>query len=164
MNKVLYEATFVWHSMYYDSCFVFAVTLLSFFHLRRRRFESDTQREIACFLVGIIAAFSFFFQIAMGVSAIKDYQQIILPYEKGAYRTVVGKVDNFVPMPYDGHRMESFKINGVYFEYSDFVVQQGYTTTKSHGGVITGNGQDLKIGYIRRDGKNYIVYIEAAGE
>ena len=67
-------------------------------------------------------------------------------------------------MPYEGRSNESFEINGVYFSYSDYEIQQGYHNAKSHGGVISGDGQYLKIGYVqpypfsRND--NVIVYIE----
>ena len=65
-------------------------------------------------------------------------------------------------MPYGGHKQESFDINGVSFSYSDFSVQPGYHNAKSHGGVITGNGQHLKIGYVYYNSAegNVIVYIE----
>ena len=35
-----------------------------------------------------------------------------------------------------------------------------FTDTKHHGGVIEGDGQHLKIGYVTYRGKNVIVYIE----
>ena len=56
------------------------------------------------------------------------------------------------------------RIISEYFSYSDYEIQQGYHNAKSHGGVISGDGQYLKIGYVqpypfsRND--NVIVYIE----
>lgn len=76
-------------------------------------------------------------------------------------------MESFHPMPETGHDTEHFEINGVYFEYSDFTVQQGYHNARSLGGVITGDGQHLRIGFITMDSTtgnqmldNVIVYIE----
>ena len=92
------------------------------------------------------------------------YTKVVGAYRCGEYEVVEGYVENFDPMPYEGHSNESFEINGVYFSYSDYAIQQGYHNAKSHGGVISGDGQYLKIGYVqpypfsRND--NVIVYIE----
>lgn len=82
-------------------------------------------------------------------------------YKQGEYQIVEGYVENFVPMPYTGHSHESFEVNGVSFSYSDYSVQSGHHNAKSHGGVITGDGQHLKIGYIHYNETygNIIVYI-----
>jgi hypothetical protein len=53
---------------------------------------------------------------------------------KAAY--VEGTVENFVPMPYTGHALESFSVNGIPFNYADGVVKAGFNNTASHGGPI----------------------------
>ena len=77
---------------------------------------------------------------------------------------VEGYVENFHPMPREGHDHESFEINGVYFEYSDYKVMNGYNNSASHGGVVTKNGQYLKIKYVTEETtdeneQNVILYI-----
>ncbi len=76
---------------------------------------------------------------------------------------VEGSVEKFHAMPYEGHDTESFEINGVYFEYSDYMMQNGYHKSASHGGVITQNGQYLKVKYIAEEiegeKENVILYI-----
>ena len=160
MNKVLYEVAFKWDSMYYGAGFVFVVALIFFLYHRKKRFELDTKMQVVWFFSGLIAVGALIAQIIMGISAVNDYQQVVVAYEKGNYKTVAGEVENFCPMPYEGHGEESFDINGIYFSYSDFVVQQGYHNAKSHGGVISGDGQLLKIGYVEKNQENIIVYIE----
>lgn len=93
------------------------------------------------------------------------YNNIAVVYREGQYETVEGYVENFVPMPYEGHAQESFEINGVYFEYSDYSSLPGYHNAKSHGGVIIGDGQHLNIRYIYYEPRdcNVIVYIEEIG-
>lgn len=76
---------------------------------------------------------------------------------------VEGYIENFHPMPYEGHDTEHFEINGIYFEYSDFSIINGYHKSSSHGGVVTHNGQYLKIKYIVNEyngiKENIILYI-----
>ena len=67
-------------------------------------------------------------------------------------------------MPYEGHDTEHFEIDGIYFEYTDNEIMNGYNTTSSHGGVVTQNGQYLKIKYIvseydSGESRNIILYI-----
>ena len=52
-------------------------------------------------------------------------------------RIVEGPVEHFVPMPYNGHAVESFSVSGIPFEYSDFRIMDGFNNTSSHGGPIT---------------------------
>ena len=76
-------------------------------------------------------------------------------------KIVEGYVDQYHPMPSDGHDTEHFNINGVYFEYSNYEIVNGYHDAASLGGVITHDGQHLKIKYIEDDsGNNVILYIE----
>ncbi|MBV9459054.1 MAG: hypothetical protein JO141_16245, partial [Bradyrhizobium sp.] len=56
--------------------------------------------------------------------------------EKNQCRVVEGPVENFVPMPFGGHAVESFSVAGVSFKYSDFIVTDGFNNTSSHGGPI----------------------------
>ena len=90
------------------------------------------------------------------------YKTVTLPYREGQYETVEGYVENFDPMPYGGHDTESFDIDGVHFEYS---VGGAYSCYNSSVGVITGNGQHLRIRYIYYGPENMrcILYIEELG-
>ena len=63
------------------------------------------------------------------------------------YSVIEGEVKNFVPMPYDGHANESFVVNGVRFEYSDYNLSSGgFNNTASHGGPIKA-GLWVRIAY-----------------
>ncbi len=54
-------------------------------------------------------------------------------------KIVEGPIENFVPMPYAGHSEESFTVQGVPFEYSDYLVTDAFNNTASHGGPIDKN-------------------------
>lgn len=92
------------------------------------------------------------------------YKKTVVAYQNNDYRIVEGYVENFDPMPYGGHKYETFEINGVKFEYADYRIMVGYHNAKSHGGVIKRDGQYLKIGYVRYGNENIIVYIEEYSE
>jgi len=94
------------------------------------------------------------------------HKNIITAYRNGQYETVEGYVENFEPKNSD-NPVECFTINGIPFEYSDQHAVQGYDTPALKGGVITGNGQHLKIGYIYYGNgwnRNVIVQIEELSE
>lgn len=109
---------------------------------------------VACFLLAVC--------ILMYQSQWDMYTTVTNAYENGDYQTVEGYVENFHPMPPEGHDVEFFDIDGVHFSYSDATVMTGYHNAKINGGVITGDGQHLKIGYIYYNELygNIIVYIE----
>ncbi len=97
------------------------------------------------------------------------HDRVIGAYQRGEYQTVEGYVENFVheiPIQGEHGRDESFEINGVKFFYSAAAIQPGYHQTRANGGVITGNGQHLKIGYVYLDEVygNVIVFIEEIPE
>jgi hypothetical protein len=65
----------------------------------------------------------------------------------GDCEIVEGTVEQFHPMPYHGHSLESFTVNGVRFSYSDFDDSKpGFNNTESHGGPIH-SGMHVRIHY-----------------
>ena len=72
-------------------------------------------------------------------------------------RIVEGPVEHFVPMPYEGHSVESFSVAGIVFRYSDFNITDGFNNTASHGGPITAASY-VRICYDPRD--NAILRLE----
>ena len=70
------------------------------------------------------------------VSAYSGYRHHYSLLKENKCRMVEGPVENFIPMPYSGHAMESFTVSGVKFQYSDYVVTDGFNKTSSHGGPI----------------------------
>lgn len=75
----------------------------------------------------------------------KEYKSCL---ENNQVQTVEGVVENFHPQPREGHNSEHFTVNGRYFEYSNFNMQNGYCNIMKENGVIKGNGQKVIIKYI----------------
>ena len=146
--------------MYYGAGIVFVIALIFFLYHRKKRFELDAKMQVVWFFSGLIAVGALIAQIIMGISALNDYQKVVVAYEEGKYQTVVGEVEKFTTMTPEGKGYETFEIDGVYFSYSDHIIHQGYRNSKTFRGVIKGDDQQLKIGYIEKNGENIIVYIE----
>jgi len=63
-------------------------------------------------------------------------------------------------MPYGGHDTERFDVNGIHFEYSDFMEgDYGYNNAASCGGAIK-EGLKVRIGYFNNGNKNVILKLE----
>lgn len=100
------------------------------------------------FIVGPVGIGLFLFSVASLVIEHTDYEKML---KNDEVYIVEGYVENYYAMPYDGHDNEHFEINGVYFEYSDYNIMNGYNNSASHGGAVTHNGQYLKIKYITEE-------------
>lgn len=111
------------------------------------------------FIVKIIQYLSillfFLFSILFGYGYYKTNDL----YHNAKFQTE-GFVTNFHPMPSGGHEDETFTVNGVKFEFSDFDISGfGYNNSKSHGGAIDAN-KYVRISYIRIKNSNQILKLE----
>lgn len=82
----------------------------------------------------------------------------IMSFNTGDYLTVEGYVEDF--KPYRQGEMESFRINGIEFNYSHGIITSGYRKTYNRGGVIRENGQYLRISYVPMENRNEILCIQ----
>ena len=162
MDNILYEVPTTFEIDYLD--FGFNIILLAFVATIFVKCWDKKYKDTPYEVIKVLSAFAFCFLLVFNglsiASSIDRYKNIGKQYGMGNYEIVEGVVENFVPMPYEGNGYESFEINGVEFSYSDYVINGGYNNARSHFGVIEGNGQQLKIGYIYYNEENIIVYIE----
>lgn len=166
MEQVLYEL----HINYIDGLFLLIPLALSvgFFiigrQMKNKMAHQLWRRRLGGLLFQIIALVMLVvFLFVMG-SSILLYAACRRLWKSGEVSEVTGYVENYHPMPASGHDMESFEIDGVSFSYSNFVLQTGYHCAASWGGVITHNGQHLKIQYIPIENEKLIVYIAEVAE
>ena len=159
MGTVLYECAWEYNRHAFIPLFMVIGGIIMLFRGRPKGFE--------LVFVAIFITVSAAISALMVAEQVDQYNKIVVAYQQGDYLIVEGYVENFHPMPKEGHDTEEFDLNGVHFEYSDFTVQQGYHNALSRGGVITGDGQHLRIGYIVMESatgnqmlENVIVYIE----
>ena len=162
MGKILYECHFEFHFMMLLPfimliCSVYFPIILKK-ECTQKNYNLDykiIKKIFAC--ITIIMIIVVIYEICFFTSM---YKETIVAYQNGDYQIAEGYVEKFDPMPYSGHSRECFEINNVKFEYSDYTLTIGYHNAKSHGGVIKGDGQHLKIGYVRYGSghRNVIVY------
>ena len=152
MANVLYEASFK-----FEFSFLIPVVMLIFipiFASTMKKSYSTKVIDVFCGIAFVFVAIAFVLSVCSYANA---YTESVGAYERGEYEIVEGYVDNYAY----GRDGERFYIDGVEFYYNDYRVQPGYNNTRSHGGVVEGNGQHLKIGYVFvEDYGNIIVYIE----
>ncbi|MBQ4348295.1 MAG: hypothetical protein IJC79_01595 [Clostridia bacterium] len=174
MEKVLYE-----YSLNYENIFLSLIPLVvgvgfltnSILKIRSKERSKAWDGFVESFFkfAGLIIGplgICIFIMVILGISIEhRDYQEMLKSNE---VYVVEGYVEKYHPMPYEGHDTEHFEIDGVYFEYSDYIIMNGYNISASHGGVITRNGQHLKIKYVTNEFgdliENIILYIAETGE
>ena len=91
--------------------------------------------------------FSLFWTVIAFGTTFGEYVRLTSAVRSRQVQWVEGPVEDFVPMPYEGHAMESFSVHGKRFEYSDYFVTSGFNKTASHGGPITA-GRLVRVGYV----------------
>mgnify|MGYP001618321442 CR=1 FL=1 len=91
------------------------------------------------------------------ISNDRDFRKMI---ESKNYNIVEGETENFSPMPKGKNGNESFTVNGISFEYCDYIMRKGFNKTSINNGLITKNGQKVRISYYTLDNENLILKIE----
>ena len=79
-------------------------------------------------------------------SMYSQYRKCVEAYRQGKYSLVEGDVEDFDPMPYEGHQDEFFTVQGKRFCYSDYMIQAGFNQSASHGGPIR-QGLPVRIAF-----------------
>lgn len=126
--------------------------------------KPEVLKERGTFLIIGLAVFALINMITIS-SSYTEYSALKNAYETGNCHYVEGSVTNFKGHPDTVRWYEEFEINDVTFSYSSAEVTFSYNKPKVEGGVIVGNGQKVRIGYVpyQMSGRyvmNRIVYIE----
>ena len=164
MNKVLYEIspsfdfTFLIVAIAILAfTFIFTGIILKFYKGSRPTLQAEYVKAFRWLAVIFICLWL----ICFFATELSMHVKTVGAYKRGKYETVEGTVESFYTHNGETYSEESFEINGVEFSYSENIVQSGYHTPKSAGGVIEGDGQHLKIKYVYDESYgNIILYIE----
>ena len=76
-----------------------------------------------------------------------EHRRLVAAYQNGSAKLVEGVVENFVPLPPEGHALESFEVNGKRFEYSKFVVTEGFNGVVDSGSGLR-DGLRVRVWYV----------------
>lgn len=98
-------------------------------------------------IVGGVVSALFFMSFVIGVFKSVRLQRA---YQRDEYSVIEGTVEDFQPMPPEGHQEECFSVKAKRFCYSDFRGTPAFNNTTSHGGPIK-KGLHVRIAYIGND-------------
>jgi hypothetical protein len=132
---------------------------VSWFNIKYNKSKSPKRKFTIAFGF-IFSGFALVMLLLTFPSSLANRNRTQKIFENQEYQVVQGKIEDFHPMPHSGHDVESFTVNGVYFEYSDYMLVYGFNNTASHGGPLKRNGQQVRLSYITVDGDNRILKIE----
>jgi hypothetical protein len=79
-----------------------------------------------------------------------SYHRLLSAYHAGQYSTVEGLVEDFHPMPPQGHSAECFRVQTATFCYGDDIISPGFNHDTAHGGPIRAN-LPVRIAFIGGD-------------
>ncbi len=140
---MLYEFSFQFHflDLFKILMFVLPICMCFFSNI----FESKLIRTgiiLIALLMGTLILIVFF------INPVCSYREIKKNINEGNISVVEGEVNNFeTPVnAFVGHNSESFTVDGIEFCYYG-TENYGYSKFLCDGGVITGNGQKLRITY-----------------
>lgn len=137
------QAPYNWYYAAFGLCFVVFATVWSFCvrHAESRRTRYPPRFMLGFTMVWTGAVFgTTFSEWYGGRQALAD----------GRASVVEGVVEDFVPMPYEGHQEERFTVRGVTFCYSDYTMTSLFHNTRSHGGPIQA-GLYVRVHYVGSD-------------
>ena len=86
-------------------------------------------------------------------TSVYDICKVREVFNRHQYLVVEGTIEQFDPMVFLGHRPETFVVNGVKFNYSDYNLTAGFHHSAAHGGPIHG-GEHVRIAYTCQEGNN----------
>jgi hypothetical protein len=139
-----------------------AMALLSWFFAGRLPFgwiNARRSRRARKILLGFVLGFSILWTTLTTVSILGGYYSARRTLESGKAGFVEGPVEEFQPMPLNGHGLERFRVGNVRFAHSDYVLIPGYNQTGSHGGAIRG-GLMVRIHYGGQPSRATILKLE----
>jgi hypothetical protein len=95
-----------------------------------------------------MVGFAILWTLSVVGSMLLDYYKAHRAYRTGQYSVVEGPVEDFRPMPPEGHQLECFSVQRQNFCYSDYVATAGFNNSTSRGGPIRA-GLPVRIAYYK---------------
>ena len=118
MNNILYEATSKFDFSILAIPAIMIIFMLIFPLIIKKSYEGkDVKLNIKFVKLFCLAGILFvaLWSTVVLIAQLNMYNKTVGAYSRGEYQIVEGYVENFDPMPYEGHANETFEINGVKF-------------------------------------------------
>lgn len=164
--KTIFEFEAPKISSLYNLIILFIIIMIGFgfaFLTKRTNKEYSLQRLLKIFfgyMLGGIATLMLIVSLIRLPEIISYQRELRETIETENYLIAEGEIENFIDRPESGHIFESFTVNGVFFEYSDYIVINGFHQTSRNNGPLKQNGQEVRISYMKKDNENVIMKIE----
>lgn len=113
-----------------------------------------------CYLVGGISLIMLTVMLFNIPNIKRNESELRKIIETRSFHVVEGKIEDFSHSNRGGQIFESFRVQGIKFEYSDFITNEGFHQTSKNGGPIIKNGQQVKISYYVKNNENLILKLE----
>ncbi len=126
------------------SALAFALAVIMFLYARSMKDESLSRRRFFTYCSSIA---TFFFGMLFTLVVGHDFLNAYRDFRHGNVQVVQGSVEDFHPMPTGGGGIESFRVQGVKFEYSNFISNPGFNETSSYGGPIR-EGLPVRVTFV----------------
>jgi len=154
------QKPFEWWGSAFGLVFIAIGVVLIRFGPQIDRFASGAPARIVGWFFVIFA--SGWTLLAFG-STYTKYLEYRHAYQDGQYSIVEGLVEDFRPMPYEGHKEECFRVGQKQFCYSDYEVSPAFNQSASHGGPIQAN-IPVRIAYLEDGHVGHILRLEVRAD
>jgi hypothetical protein len=132
-----YQTVFLITNSHFDWWFGLAGLLAVPIGLLAIRFRAKTRfPKYTVVWGGFFLVFGLLWSIVATATTWSARWKAVHAYETHDYLVVEGSVEDFQPMPYNGHQDECFSVRGQQFCYSDYGIMSGFHQSASHGGPI----------------------------
>lgn len=163
--QTIYEYSFGMSKLYniIPLLFLSLASLVSLIFIKKHFKTYSFNRQLILLFIYLIGGITLIMTIVMALNFPNIYKyekqlKEIITTQK--YLVIEGEVENYKTRETNGQVFESFTMEGVIFEYSDFIEIDGFHQTANNYGPISSNGQHFKISYITKEGRNVILKIE----
>ena len=156
MNKVLFETGYMEDISGGIQLIVGVAMVVVFYFWAKRNEKEKGEKDAKVF--SAVSKGVLIYVMALVLSWINDYKNIVIPYKNGNYVEIVGTVENYSTSLKEN--VEYFTVDGVRFKCSYGSPSQGYHKQQQKRNEIIISGRHLRIRYIPLRRENVIVYIE----
>ena len=123
--------------------FIPGIVGLALLYWRKRHEVSGRIKYLSYFF----PAFTLIWLFGVTIPMWRGYERVNAAYRSGNFSIVEGPVEDFRPMPPQGHTCESFRVQTATFCYGDDIISAGFNNDTQHGGPIRA-GMQVRIAYV----------------
>jgi hypothetical protein len=124
-------------SYFFLVLWLFGVGFIGFRAIKIKNKDADLLSKISNFFIRGIICIMLIIGSMCFLGILAEKQGNVSALSSGNYSVTEGYVENFDPAPTEGHKQESFTVNGNKFRYYDHDLSTGaFNQTRSHGGPI----------------------------